>query len=300
MNAQDANLPAVQSQNSTPTLAQLEDEIKFHISQISQNIIEIGMRLIQAKSLVKHGEWSNWLETNFSLSQQTARRFMQVAERFSKTRIDTRFNSTQMIALLSLPDAEETEKFIEQKASEGTPVENMTVKTLRKEIKQWKSKSTSEDKVISVPQEHLSETQLYKQESSTDTVSAQTNFAKQSVPSSSLDFEVMHVEPKKQDEQTYSQTLNKLPPLPGMEPSNPSENFTLSPRWLNSKPHHLDVLFKVTNELVIRENLKQYIIEYASGDEECFYNDAENLFKVIDIIREVFNEGKKNRSDFIA
>ena len=44
-----------------------------------------------------------------------------------------------MIQLLSLPSDEDTEKFIEQKESAGTPVSDISVKTLRKEIKQWKS-----------------------------------------------------------------------------------------------------------------------------------------------------------------
>lgn len=40
-------------------------------------------------------------------------------------------NSTQMIALLSLPDAEETEKFIAEKAAEGKQVDEMTIRQLR-------------------------------------------------------------------------------------------------------------------------------------------------------------------------
>ena len=44
---------------------------------------------------------------------------MAVAERFGEMVIDYRFKPTQMIALLSLPDAEETEKFIAEKAAEN-------------------------------------------------------------------------------------------------------------------------------------------------------------------------------------
>lgn len=125
--------------SSDVTLPQLENEIKHYLNQISQNVIEIGKRLIQAKSFVQHGQWQLWLQNNFQLSQNTAGRFMQVAERFSNSATSQSLNQSQMIALLSLPDAEETKKFIEQKATEGTPVENMSVKTLRNEIKQWKS-----------------------------------------------------------------------------------------------------------------------------------------------------------------
>lgn len=43
-----------------------------------------------------------------------------------------------MTELLSLPE-EDTKKFIEQQADNGTPVADMSVKTFRKEIKKWKS-----------------------------------------------------------------------------------------------------------------------------------------------------------------
>ena len=83
---EDTNVIAVQSPNSpltSPlTLAQLENEIKFHLGQVSQSIIEVGKRLLQAKSLVKHGEWQTWLENNFKLSYRTAKNFMDCAERF--------------------------------------------------------------------------------------------------------------------------------------------------------------------------------------------------------------------------
>ena len=122
-------------------LPQLTIEIKFYLNQTAQNIIEVGKRLIQAKELVERGEWQNWLEANFSLTTRSARRFMAVAERFGKTEIDFRFTEdlspTQMIAMLALPAGDE-EKFIAEKAAEGTPVENMTIKNLREEIRQYK------------------------------------------------------------------------------------------------------------------------------------------------------------------
>ena len=98
-------------------LPQLELEIKFYLGQTAQNIIEVGKRLIQAKSLVQHGLWQLWLNDNFQLSYRTAKNFMQCAERFQNVKSIADLNSTQMIALLSLPDAAETEKFIAEKAA---------------------------------------------------------------------------------------------------------------------------------------------------------------------------------------
>ena len=128
------------------TLPKLEEEIHFHLEKMNQSYleignhtIEIGKRLIQAKALLKHGEWLNWLQDNFQLSYPTATKFIKCAERFPNIVSIQHLTSTQMIQLLALPSAEETEEFIKQKAKTGTPVADMSIRTLNKEIKQWKS-----------------------------------------------------------------------------------------------------------------------------------------------------------------
>ena len=124
----------------TKDLQQLESEIRFYLKQTAQNIIEVGKRLIQAKNLVEYGKWQAWLEDNFQLSYQTAAKFIQCAEKFSNVvSIRGLSTPTKMIALLSLT-AEEAEKFVEEKASEGKPVADMTTRELREEISQYKRK----------------------------------------------------------------------------------------------------------------------------------------------------------------
>ena len=128
------------NESPKPTLPVLVVEIKFYLQRTAENIVEIGKRLIQAKELVPHGEWQNWLENNFNFSQSTAQRFIKCAERFGKSAAPRDLNPSQMFELLSLPVGDE-EKFIAEKSAEGTPVEDMTVKKLREEIKEWKSRA---------------------------------------------------------------------------------------------------------------------------------------------------------------
>ena len=129
----------IKAENNLPTdLISLTAEIKFYVQQWGQNTIEIGKRLITAKKLVAQGEWLNWLDSNFNLTERTAQNFMRIAERFGKTKSISDLNSTQMIAMLALPKGEE-EKFIAEKAAEGTPVEEMKVKELREEVAKWKA-----------------------------------------------------------------------------------------------------------------------------------------------------------------
>ena len=134
-----------------PTLPMLELEIKFYLQKTAENVVEIGKRLILAKELVEHGEWANWLESNFHLTKRSAENFINIADRFgnqpnstnakSISQIDIlTFKPTQLIAMLALPTGDE-EKFIAEKSAEGTPVEDMTVKKLREEIKEWKARA---------------------------------------------------------------------------------------------------------------------------------------------------------------
>lgn len=146
----DTTLILVDSQSmstvdSSTTLEDLTDEIKFYLRKMGQNVIEIGKRLILAKEKLPHGEWQTWLEDNFAFSQRTARQFMQIAERFGEKSSNRKWqtsavlNHSQMVEILSLPKGEE-ENFITEKAAEGTPVADMSVKILRKEIKKYKAK----------------------------------------------------------------------------------------------------------------------------------------------------------------
>ena len=147
-------LTTTQAATPAPTLEVLTLEVKFYLNQTAQNIIEVGKRLIQAKELVPHGEWGQWLEKNFSLSQPSASRFMRCAQRFANYSTLNNFNSSQLITMLELPEAE-TEQFIAEKASEGKPVEDMTIRQMREEIQQWKSRAEVNENALNAKQREL-------------------------------------------------------------------------------------------------------------------------------------------------
>ena len=103
--------------------------------------IEIGRRLVEAKSLLEHGEWGEWLENRVAYSKSTANNLMRVFEEYGALQITMlddnamspafqRLNYTQAVALLGLP-AEERETFIEE-----NPVENMSTRELQQAIKE--------------------------------------------------------------------------------------------------------------------------------------------------------------------
>ena len=130
--------------NELITLDQRAFKINFHLQQGAAHFIEAGQELIDAKKEVPHGEWYNWLEKNCKLKKSAANNLMNVASRFgANLHLNGDLNFTQMVALLALPEGEET-AFINAQKEKGAPVENQTVKQLREEIQTWKARTDEE------------------------------------------------------------------------------------------------------------------------------------------------------------
>lgn len=105
------------------------------------NSIEIGRRLVEAKTLVPHGEWGKWLEESVDYSKSTATNLMKIfdqygADQFSlfgseaKSQALGNLSYTQAVALLGVP-AEERETFIKE-----NDVESMSTRELQQAIKE--------------------------------------------------------------------------------------------------------------------------------------------------------------------
>ena len=124
--------------NSQRTPAEIVIEIKHYLYKTSDNIIQIGNLLLEAKKQVPHGEWGDWLISNIDFSQNTANRFMRCALVFSNYEPAHNLNQAQMFELLALP-SKKIKEFIETQSNSDTPVDSMSKNDLRAAIKSWKS-----------------------------------------------------------------------------------------------------------------------------------------------------------------
>ena len=107
-------------------------------------VIEIGRRLVEAKAVLPHGEWSTWLSEEVDFSQSTANNYMKIFEEYGSDQL-TLFGAvanSQLIAnlsyakalkLLAVP-ADERESFAEK-----VDAENISVKELDAAIKAKKA-----------------------------------------------------------------------------------------------------------------------------------------------------------------
>lgn len=102
--------------------------------------VEIGKRLCEAKAVVPHGEWGNWLEEKVQFSQSTAQNYMKMYERFGSEQVSL-FSDQKSEAIMNLPytkalkllavPEEEMDDFLEE-----NDVDGMSTRELEKAIRE--------------------------------------------------------------------------------------------------------------------------------------------------------------------
>lgn len=120
------------------------------------NSIEIGRRLVEAKEIVGHGEWANWLEKSVDYSQRTANDLMRIFNEYGSNQITllgdnlnsqtyANLSYSQALALLGIPK-EEREEFVKE-----NKVEDMSARKLKEAIKE---KQKLEEKIKKYQEEN--------------------------------------------------------------------------------------------------------------------------------------------------
>lgn len=107
----------------------IETEIHFYKQQTATGIIEIGKRLIEAKTQLQHGEWGKWLKDKVDFTHQTAVKFMRISEEYSNLKPALNLGSEKLWIMLDVP-SEEREQFIQD-----NNVQEMSKRELQEAIK---------------------------------------------------------------------------------------------------------------------------------------------------------------------
>lgn len=103
--------------------------------------VEIGRRLTEAKAMLPHGEWGNWLADSVDYKQSTANNLMNIFEKYGSDQLSlfgdntnsqafANLTYTQAVALLGVPDEERETFVVENNVSE------MTTRELQAAIKE--------------------------------------------------------------------------------------------------------------------------------------------------------------------
>lgn len=133
-------------------------------SMILHSSIEIGRRLVEAKALVAHGEWGNYLKEHVDYSQSTANNLMQISREYgasSNLQALGDLSYTKAIALLGVP-VEERETFVKDNNVEDMSSRELQLviqekKKLEKQLKQREEEIEKERKERKLVSDQLTE-----------------------------------------------------------------------------------------------------------------------------------------------
>ncbi len=129
---------------------QRTNEIKTLMRRNSQDIVDIGQKLIEVKQHLGHGNFRNWLEFEFNWSISAATKFMQVADQFkcvNFTHLNITASTLYLIAAPSTPKEARVE--VLERASNGENISYTKAKVIvSQHRKTTKLKSDEAVKVI--------------------------------------------------------------------------------------------------------------------------------------------------------
>lgn len=120
--------------NDAMDLKASAERIKVRLKRTADDIIEIGKELIIAKDKCGHGNFENWLQQEFEMTDRTAQNFINVAKKFGdKTETVSLLNATALYALSAPSMPEEVRTEVIQRLENGEKIDMAEINRLKKE-----------------------------------------------------------------------------------------------------------------------------------------------------------------------
>ena len=123
-------------QSGFRTVETITTEI-LHLQRVGgEAVLGIGQRLIEAKSMLEHGQWCDWLAESVNYSERAAQRLMRLAREWSNPTALSDLGATKALLVLSLP-VDEREAFLAENHivdGEEKNVVDMTSRELQEAI----------------------------------------------------------------------------------------------------------------------------------------------------------------------
>ena len=119
-------------------LDNLAMQAKTYIQNARMNLLQLGRVLAEAKPIVPHGEWENWVKTNTSMSKRAAEQYMQAYAEFGLNPQIAELGTTKTLKLLPLTE-DEREKLLSE-----NDVSSMSTRQLDEAIRKQKQEALKE------------------------------------------------------------------------------------------------------------------------------------------------------------
>lgn len=102
---------------------------QMFLSHAAQNLIQYGRVLTEAKPLLPHGQFGEWVQHNFNMSERSAQTYMQVWKRFGQNENMQKVQFSNLQKMLALPEGTE-----DQFAAEND-LKTMTARQVEQAVK---------------------------------------------------------------------------------------------------------------------------------------------------------------------
>ena len=122
-------LTANTNERNLSTIDSLAMQARTLRLSINMNMWQLARVFIEAKAILKHGEFGAWVEENADVSERTAQDMMAAYRRFGGKPHFEQLGQAKTFRLLALPEGEE-EKFMKEH-----DVENMTTREVQEAVK---------------------------------------------------------------------------------------------------------------------------------------------------------------------
>lgn len=137
-----ASAPAAAGGSAPAPAERTIDDITSDILRAKQAggeaVLAIGRGLIEAKSVLTHGEWLPWLSEKVEFSERTAQNFMRLAREWSNPQALADLGAAKALTLLALPETERAAFATETHVVDGEEktVIDMTSRELERAVRE--------------------------------------------------------------------------------------------------------------------------------------------------------------------
>lgn len=135
-----------QTTNEIARLESLAEEARHYAIGATFNMLQLGRVFIEAKKLLKHGEFAAWCDSNAGCSQRTAENMMSAYVRFGNKPEFTQIGKTKLFKMLTLPEGKE-DQFIAE-----NDIANMSSREVDQAIREVRGDAAAEKKETAKPE----------------------------------------------------------------------------------------------------------------------------------------------------
>ena len=107
----------------------LSQQARYYARQTSFNMLQLGRVLTEAKPLIPHGKWLEWVEENTGMNERNAQYFMKCYETYGLDPQMAELGQSKLKDMLALSEAQRTKLLAEKNVAE------MTSRELKEEVR---------------------------------------------------------------------------------------------------------------------------------------------------------------------